>query len=112
MRLLALGLGSAAARHLGETLTGRYGAGLAAVSGAVLLAGATVPVRGARRPARSVLVVVLAVRGGGVVGTVALDYRCVHRVRPEQIGDATTVVNIVQRTGSALAVLTVVSAVV
>lgn len=101
--LLVMGLGSAAALYVGGALTDRLGAAPVIVSGAVLLMLSTLPFLGEAPLPPWLLAVCLVTRGIGValaqMPAMTAAYAVVTR---EQVGDAATLVNIVQRIGGAL----------
>lgn len=102
MMLLAMGLGTAMALPLAGTLTDRRGAGAVSLAGAALLVITTVPFLLPAPMTMAVMAFVLVVRGAGLalaqLPAMSAAYASVTR---KQIGHATTLVNIVQRTGGA-----------
>jgi EmrB/QacA subfamily drug resistance transporter len=101
--LLAMGLGSAAALYLGGKMTDRYGAGPVTVIGAGLLVVTTIPFLFPDMLSLSSLVLMLVVRGVGLAfAQMPATTAAYGSVSIEQMGDAVTLVNIVQRVGGAL----------
>jgi EmrB/QacA subfamily drug resistance transporter len=107
--LLVQGAGSGSVLYLGGRMTDRHGAGSVAVLGAWLLVLTTIPFLFVGTLSISVLAVLLLVRGIGLALTqmpaTTAAYGAVER---EQIGDAATLVNIVQRVGGAIGAASVV----
>jgi EmrB/QacA subfamily drug resistance transporter len=103
MLLLAMGLGSAVALPLAGALTDRHGAGPVLLGGAALLVGTTVPFLMANKPSTAALALVLVVRGIGLAWAQMPAMTAAYAaVSADQMGDAATIVNIVQRVGGAL----------
>ncbi|WP_435107168.1 DHA2 family efflux MFS transporter permease subunit [Nocardiopsis synnemataformans] len=101
--LLAMGLGSAAALYLGGSLSDRYGAGGVTLAGAAILVLTTLPFLATDTPAAPLLIVVLIARGAGVaLAQMPATAAAYASVATAEIGDATTLVNIVQRVGGAV----------
>jgi len=101
--LLATGAGTAVALYFAGWATDRWGAGPVAVAGAVALTATTAPLALLDRLPAPVLVADLVLRGGALawaqLPAVTAAYTA---VTAERMGDATTLVNIVQRLGAAL----------
>ncbi|MFQ6327580.1 DHA2 family efflux MFS transporter permease subunit [Nocardia sp. CWNU-33] len=102
--LLAFGLGGIVAMPVAGRLTDRYGGGVVAVTGNALIVATTVPFALSDASLNSVLVqALLLVRGvaAGLTGmpVVAAAYAAVGR---EQLPDAASFVNILQRVGGAV----------
>ncbi|MEU4804543.1 DHA2 family efflux MFS transporter permease subunit [Actinosynnema sp. NPDC023587] len=103
--LLAMGLGTAVALYVGGVLTDRRGPGPVAVAGAVLLVVSTAPFTLPGRLPDPVLIAVLVIRGVGLAWAQMPATTAAYAVvDPGRIGDATALVNIVQRVGGALGV--------
>ncbi|GAA3726284.1 putative MFS family arabinose efflux permease [Spinactinospora alkalitolerans] len=102
--LLTMGLGSAGALYVGGALTDRHGAGPVVLVGAGLLVATTVPFLFlSGTPATPVLVALLVARGVGTAWAQTPAMTAAYAsVTAERIGDATTLVNIVQRVGGAI----------
>ncbi|WP_149196286.1 DHA2 family efflux MFS transporter permease subunit [Luteimonas suaedae] len=111
--LLAMGLGSALALPLAGRLTDRHGAGPVVLAGAGLLVATTLALLTSVVHDPRLLAFVLAVRGVGLawaqMPAMTAAYGATDAAR---MGDATTLVNIVQRTGGALGAVAVVVALV
>jgi EmrB/QacA subfamily drug resistance transporter len=103
MMLLAMGLGSAFALPLAGMLTDRHGAGRVTIAGAALLVVTTVPFLFPAAPPAAIVALLLVARGAGLAWAqmppTTAAYTAVTR---EQMGDATTLVNIAQRVGGAV----------
>jgi MFS family permease len=113
--LLAMGLGSALALPLAGTLTDRHGAGPVALAGAGLLVITTIPflVPGAflasGNLATAALVLILVARGVGLaLAQMPAMTAAYASVAAGEMGDAATLVNIVQRIGGAIGAIGVV----
>ncbi|SEM37312.1 DHA2 family efflux MFS transporter permease subunit [Halomonas caseinilytica] len=108
-QLLAMGLGSALMLPLAGTLTDRLEASCVAMGGAALMALATLPLALGITFDDVGLALLLAVRGAGLALTqmpaMTAAYASATRA---QMGDATTIVNVVQRAGGALGAIVVV----
>ncbi|NUR57195.1 MAG: DHA2 family efflux MFS transporter permease subunit [Catenulispora sp.] len=106
LRMLALGIGTAVTLPLTGRLTDRYGGGIVATCGSVAaFATTTVFLLVGPDPDTDPLLIesLLAVLGAAVAATaVPPGIAAYQTVRPEQLPDATTQVNIVQRIGGAL----------
>lgn len=107
--LLGMGLGSAAALYVGGTLTDRHGAAPVMLVGGALMVITLIPFMFAI-PLPTVLVVLILIpRGVGIalaqLPAMAAAYSA---VTSEQMGDAATLVNILQRVGGALGAVAVV----
>lgn len=107
--LLVMGLGSAVALPVAGALTDRYGAGNVAMGGAGLLLFGTLPFLFASPASPVVLSVALVARGVGMalaqMPAMTAAYAAVHG---KEMGDASTIVNIVQRIGGAVGAVSVV----
>ncbi|CAM3889526.1 DHA2 family efflux MFS transporter permease subunit [Nocardiopsis rhodophaea] len=111
LMLLAMGLGSAVALYVAGTVSDRLGAGPVCLIGAVLLTSATLPFlfSGALPPAA--LTAILVLRGAALaLGQMPAITAAYASVATERMGDAATLVNIVQRVGGALGAAVVVIA--
>ncbi|MGW0523550.1 DHA2 family efflux MFS transporter permease subunit [Crossiella sp. NPDC003009] len=107
--LLAMGLGSAIALYVGGALTDRHGAGPVALTGAILLVLSTVPFLLPEVLPIPVIAILLVVRGIGLALTqMPATTAAYASVDKTQVGDAATVVNIVQRVGGALGAIVLV----
>ncbi|AXB48012.1 DHA2 family efflux MFS transporter permease subunit [Amycolatopsis albispora] len=101
LQLLAMGLGSAGALYFGGALTDRHGAGLVTLAGAVLLVVTTLPFL-LPLPV-PVLTALLVVRGAALaLAQLPATTAAYASVTADRLGDATTLVNIVQRAGGAI----------
>ncbi|MEZ0472943.1 DHA2 family efflux MFS transporter permease subunit [Luteimonas salinilitoris] len=101
--LLAMGLGSAVALYIGGRITDRYGAGPVTLIGAGLLILTTIPFLIPGPLSLSSLVTILVARGAGLAfAQMPATTAAYASVTPDQIGDAVTLVNIVQRVGGAV----------
>ncbi|MBN1240798.1 MAG: DHA2 family efflux MFS transporter permease subunit [Gammaproteobacteria bacterium] len=101
--LLAMGLGSAAVLPAAGALTDRYGAGRVALVGAALLIATLLPFLAATAPSTAALAALLAARGAGLaLAQMPAMTAAYASAGAERMGDAATLVNIVQRVGSAL----------
>ncbi|MGC7099987.1 DHA2 family efflux MFS transporter permease subunit [Amycolatopsis lurida] len=101
LQLLAMGLGSAGALYFGGALTDRHGAGPVTLAGAVLLVVTTLPFL-LPLPV-PVLTALLVVRGVGLaLAQLPATTAAYAAVTADRLGDATTLVNIVQRAGGAI----------
>ncbi|MCE6995511.1 MFS transporter [Saccharothrix sp. S26] len=108
MLLLAMGAGTAAALYLAGSATDRWGAGPVTVTGAVLLTASTAPLILLDRLPLPILVVDLVLRGAALAWTQMPAVTAAYTtVTAERMGDATTLVNIVQRVGGALGTATI-----
>ncbi len=107
--LLIMGLGSALVLPIAGALTDRFGAGIVSFVGAGLLLISTIPFVLSEVPSFPVLGAVLATRGVGMalaqMPAMTAAYTAVSR---DEMGDATTLVNIVQRMGGAIGAVGVV----
>jgi EmrB/QacA subfamily drug resistance transporter len=103
LMLLAMGLGSAVALPVAGALTDRRGAGRVTIAGAALLVLTTVPFLFPTTPPHAIVAVLLVARGVGLAWAqmppTTAAYASVAR---GEMGDATTLVNIVQRVGGAV----------
>lgn len=107
--LLAMGLGSAVALPVAGTLTDRHGAGRVAIAGAGLLIATTVPFLLPVALPSAALVSILVARGAGMaLAQMPAMTAAYTSVTAAQMGDATTLVNIVQRVGGAVGAVGVV----
>ncbi|WP_084484478.1 DHA2 family efflux MFS transporter permease subunit [Nocardia anaemiae] len=102
--LMSFGIGGVIALPVGGRLTDRYGGGVVAVVGSAVTVAATVPFALADAAMNPVVVqVLLLIRGvaTGLTGVpiVAAAYAS---VRPEQLPDAASFVNILQRVGGSI----------
>lgn len=104
LRMLALGGGTALALPFAGWLTDRFGGGIVSVWGNVFGVAATVPFVFLGADANSVLVQTLLVLLGMSLALAAVPpgIAAYKTVRREQLPDATTQVNIMQRVGGAL----------
>lgn len=101
--LFAMGVGSALALPVGGTLTDHYGAGIVTLVGGVLLFVTTIPFLLPGLLATSFVVPVLVVRGVGMaLSQMPAMTAAYASASAEEMGDASTLVNMVQRTGGAL----------
>lgn len=106
---LVMGMGSAIALPFAGMMTDRFGAGIVSLVGAALLLVSTVPFLLPGDPAYIALTVILLVRGIGL-GLVQMPAMTAaySAVSKKEMGDATTLVNIVQRVGGAIGAMVVV----
>lgn len=103
LMLLAMGLGTAVALYFGGMLTDRYSAGSVTLAGAVLLFISTMPFLFFSTFSLITLIIVLVIRGIGLALAQMPAYTAAYAsVTDKQIGDAATLVNIVQRIGGAI----------
>jgi EmrB/QacA subfamily drug resistance transporter len=104
LRLLSLGGGTALTAPVSGRLTDRYGGGAVALCGGLLAVAVTVPFAVIGAHASAVLVQAMLAMLGVAIGltTVPPGVAAYKTVRPSQLPDATTQVNIVQRAGGAL----------
>lgn len=104
LRLLSLGGGTALAAPLSGRLIDRYGGGAVALCGGLLAVAATLPFAMiGSRPGPVLVQLMLAVLGVAIaLAAVPPGIAAYKTVRPSQLPDATTQVNIVQRVGGAL----------
>lgn len=103
LMLLAMGLGSAVALPVSGALTDRYGARPVVLTGAGLLIITTAPFLFAHTLPTTALVLILVARGIGLAfAQMPATTVAYASVAAEQIGDAATLVNIVQRVGGAI----------
>ncbi|WP_164101861.1 DHA2 family efflux MFS transporter permease subunit [Candidatus Laterigemmans baculatus] len=103
LMLLVMGLGSAVALPVGGIWTDRSGAGLVTITGAGLLVATTVPFLFNATPSLMVLSLLLGVRGVGIaLAQMPAMTAAYGAVSSEQMGDAATLVNLVQRIGGAI----------
>lgn len=101
--LLIMGLGSAFALPIAGRLTDRFGPGLVSLVGAGLLLISIQPFLSLELPSPAVLGIVLAARGVGMaLAQMPAMTAAYMTVSNEEMGDATALVNIVQRLGGAL----------
>lgn len=107
--LLVMGMGSALVLPVAGSLTDRFGAGIVSLVGAGLLLLSTIPFVFFHVPSFPLLAVSFVVRGIGMalaqMPAMTAAYTAVSR---EEMGDATTLVNIVQRLGGAIGAVSVV----
>lgn len=107
--LLVMGLGSAIALPFAGSMTDRLGPGIVTLIGAGLLLVSTVPFLFPNRPSSPILCAVLVARGVGIawaqMPAMTAAYSSVSR---QEMGDATTIVNIVQRLGGAIGAIGIV----
>lgn len=104
--LLVMGLGSAAVLPVAGVLTDRGGAGPVVLAGVGLLVLATVPFLLPGAPAGMLLASILAARGVGLaLVQMPATTAAYASVRAEEMGDAATLVNVVQRLGGAVGAL-------
>jgi len=107
--LLAMGLGSALALPVGGTLTDRFGAGRVTLAGGVALLVSTLPFLLPTPLPAAWLAPLLVLRGIGMaLGQMPAMTAAYASARKEEMGDATTLVNIVQRVGGAVGAVAVV----
>ncbi|WP_405057883.1 DHA2 family efflux MFS transporter permease subunit [Kribbella sp. NBC_01505] len=106
LRMLALGIGTAVVLPIAGRLTDRYGGGVVSVWGSVsaLLVTVLFVLFGADAEASPVVIEALLLLLGMAVAATAVPpgIAAYRTVRPEQLPDATSQVNIVQRIGGAL----------
>lgn len=109
--LLAMGLGTAVVLPIAGALTDRHGADRIILVGAALLVATTVPFLVPGPLSIAPLTMILVVRGMGLalaqMPAMAAAYAS---VAAQQMGDAATLVNIVQRVGGALGAIGLVTA--
>jgi predicted MFS family arabinose efflux permease len=107
--LLAMGLGSALALPVGGALTDRFGAGRVTLAGALALLLSTLPFLLPTPLPALWLAPLLVVRGIGMalgqMPAMTAAYAAAHK---EEMGDAATLVNIVQRVGGAIGAVLIV----
>ena len=107
--LLLMGLGCAVALPVAGSLTDRLGAGPVSLTGAGLLLISTIPFLFPAALSDGVLATALVARGVGLslaqMPAVATAYSA---ARTHEMGDATTLVNIVQRVGGAIGAVAIV----
>ncbi|MCH2556841.1 MAG: DHA2 family efflux MFS transporter permease subunit [Alcanivorax sp.] len=107
--LLALGLGSALILPIAGALTDRHGPAAVSLAGVALLALTTLPFLATGTLPPNALAVLLILRGAGLaLAQMPAMTGAYMVVSTRQMGDATTLVNIVQRIGGALGAITVV----
>lgn len=107
--LLVMGLGSAVALPVAGSLTDRYGAGPVSLTGAGLLLISTIPFLFPAALSDSVLAVALVARGVGLALAQMPAVTAAYTAAPtHEMGDATTLVNIVQRVGGAIGAVCIV----
>ncbi|WP_053206128.1 DHA2 family efflux MFS transporter permease subunit [Jiangella muralis] len=103
LMLLAMGLGSAVALYAGGRMTDRYGAGPVIAAGAAMLLLTSVAFLAVGSMPAGVPVVVLVLRGIGLaLAQLPATAAAYAAVTADQLGDATTLVNIAQRVGGAI----------
>lgn len=101
--LLVMGLGSALALPIAGALTDRYGAGVVTLAGASLLLVSTLPFLSPSVASYGLLAATLLARGVGIaLAQMPAMTAAYTSVSGEEMGDATTLVNIVQRIGGAM----------
>lgn len=109
VQLLAMGLGSALMLPLAGALTDRLDAPRVAMGGAALLALSTLPLALGVSLEGGGLAMLLAVRGAGLaLAQMPAMTAAYASATQAQMGDATTIVNVVQRVGGALGAIAVV----
>lgn len=109
LMLLAMGLGSAAALYTGGKMTDRYGAGRVATTGSILLVLTTIPFLLPGILSTIALVVAFVARGVGIaLAQMPAMTAAYASVTTEEVGDASTLVNIAQRVGGAVGAIVVV----
>lgn len=107
--ILVMGLGSAFVLPVAGALTDRFGARLVVTIGAGLLLLSTLPFLSTEVPSSMTLGVILAVRGAGMaLAQMPAMTAAYGAVSGREMGDATTLVNIVQRVGGAVGAVGVV----
>lgn len=107
--LLVMGLGSALVLPIAGSLADRFGAGLVSLGGAGLLLVSTIPFVFPQVPSTSLLAAMLVARGVGMaLAQMPAMTAAYTAVSGEEMGDATTIVNIVQRLGGAIGAVGVV----
>ncbi|PRP96051.1 DHA2 family efflux MFS transporter permease subunit [Enhygromyxa salina] len=101
--LLAMGLGSALILPVAGSLSDRLGAGQVSLVGVGLLVITTTPLLAPQPPSRGLLTLLLVARGMGLaLAQMPAMTAAYASVSAERMGDAATLVNIVQRLGGAL----------
>lgn len=107
--LLAMGLGSAFALPAAGWLTDRHAPGGVSLAGAALLLVTTVPFILPSPPSPAILLAALILRGIGLAWAQMPAMSAAYTtVTAKQMGDAATLVNIIQRVGGALGAIAVV----
>ena len=107
--LLVMGLGSALVLPVAGSLTDRFGAGIVSLAGACLLLVSAIPFVFPSVPSSPVLVAMLLARGVGMaLAQMPAMTAAYTAVSTEEMGDATTLVNIAQRIGGAVGAVGVV----
>lgn len=101
--LLLMGLGSALVLPLAGSLTDRFGAGIVSLAGAGLLLLSTIPFVFPQVPSSPLLTATFLARGVGMaLAQMPAMTAAYTAVSGKEMGDATTLVNIVQRMGGAI----------
>ncbi|MDO6595179.1 DHA2 family efflux MFS transporter permease subunit [Neptuniibacter sp. 1_MG-2023] len=101
--LLVMGLGSALVLPIAGSLTDRFGPGVVSLAGTVLLLFSAIPFVFPQVPSSTVLTVSFVARGVGMaLAQMPAMTAAYTAVSGEEMGDATTLVNIVQRMGGAI----------
>lgn len=109
LMLLAMGLGSAAALYTGGKMTDRLGAGPVAITGSILLVLTTIPFLLPGVLSTIALAAVFVARGVGIaLAQMPAMTAAYASVTTEEVGDASTLVNIAQRIGGAIGAIVVV----
>ncbi len=107
--LLVMGLGSAFVLPVAGALTDRFGGGGVSLAGAILLLISTLPLAWPQVPSTVSLAMCLVARGVGVaLAQMPAMTAAYTTAAADEMGDATTLVNIVQRVGGALGAVGVV----
>lgn len=109
LMLLLMGLGIACGLPVSGVLTDRYGARIVSLVGAVLLLLSTVPFLLPAMPSTMVLSMTFVVRGVGLaLAQMPAITAAYIAASGDEMGDASTLVNIVQRVGGAVGAISIV----
>lgn len=107
--LLVMGLGSALVLPVAGDLTDRFGAGIVSLGGAGLLLVSAIPFVFTQVPSSSLLAAIFVARGVGMaLAQMPAMTAAYTAVSAEEMGDAATIVNILQRLGGAIGAVGVV----